>query len=376
MRWAPFAAAAAALLRVEGFVCTMTSQMSKPTLLDMPVSNAGARVRYIIYEKGLEQEVDIVPPSEFGGLKSEEYLKINPQGKMPAFIDGDMTFGESDVIARHLLDKYADVGPSFTAPTLQERTRANAIARQHDVYIMTITGCMYKAAPPFGVHARRLDALADLRKQLDVLEDMACSSGPFLAGADLSLADAACFPTLVFCKYMLPKFGWAEGEILGPKLTRWWQLVCASKTGARVKEEIEGALRPWDERGRWDTILHAGARDAAPETIFDRILRKEIPSTVVHEDAYVLAFRDINPVAPSHVLIIPKVREGLTQLRFATADHAFVLGKMLEAAAKIAADEKLEGFRLVINDGPKGGQEVYHLHMHLIGGRTMKWPPG
>jgi diadenosine tetraphosphate (Ap4A) HIT family hydrolase len=62
------------------------------------------------------------------------------------------------------------------------------------------------------------------------------------------------------------------------------------------------------EKGRWDTILHAGARDTAPETIFDRILRKEIPSTVVYEDEWVLAFRDINPAAPTHVLIIPKVR--------------------------------------------------------------------
>eukprot|EP01018_Ginkgo_biloba_P038032 Gb_17265 [translate_table: standard] len=119
---------------------------------------------------------------------------------------------------------------------------------------------------------------------------------------------------------------------------------------------------------------------ATPEdkpTIFDKILQKEIPSTVVYEDDQVLAFRDIAPQAPTHIIIIPKVKDGLTGLSKAEERHQDILGHLLYTAKVIAQQEGLsEGFRIVINDGPSGCQSVYHLHIHLLGGRQMNWPPG
>lgn len=112
-------------------------------------------------------------------------------------------------------------------------------------------------------------------------------------------------------------------------------------------------------------------------TIFDKILQKEIPSTVVYEDEKVLSFRDIAPQAPTHIIIIPKVRDGLTGLSKAEERHEDILGHLLYTAKVIAKQEGLsDGFRIVINDGPTGCQSVYHLHIHLLGGRQMNWPPG
>ncbi|XP_021893302.1 14 kDa zinc-binding protein [Carica papaya] len=112
-------------------------------------------------------------------------------------------------------------------------------------------------------------------------------------------------------------------------------------------------------------------------TIFDKIINKEIPSTVVYEDDKVLAFRDISPQAPTHIIIIPKVRDGLTGLSKAEERHCEILGRLLCTAKLVAKQEGLDdGFRIVINDGPKGCQSVYHIHVHLLGGRQMNWPPG
>ncbi|KAK2971440.1 hypothetical protein RJ640_028478 [Escallonia rubra] len=121
----------------------------------------------------------------------------------------------------------------------------------------------------------------------------------------------------------------------------------------------------------------AADADRGAPTIFDKIIAKEIPSTVVYEDEKVLGFRDINPQAPVHVILIPKARDGLTQLSKAEARHEEILGHLLYAAKKVAEKEGiLDGFRVVINDGPTACQSVYHLHLHVLGGRQMKWPPG
>jgi len=113
------------------------------------------------------------------------------------------------------------------------------------------------------------------------------------------------------------------------------------------------------------------------ETIFSKIIRKEIPADIVFESDTILAFRDINPQAPVHILIIPKI-EISTILELVGKRHASLLGELYDAANKIAKDEGIaeDGFRLVFNCGNNGGQEVYHIHMHLLGGRRMKWPPG
>lgn len=134
-----------------------------------------------------------------------------------------------------------------------------------------------------------------------------------------------------------------------------------------------------DERARADAANaeRAAKSDDAPETIFDKILRREIPARVVFEDERVLAFHDVNPQAPVHILLIPKHRDGLTQLAHADERHEPILGHLLYAAKLVAQQQQLDsGFRIVINDGLDGCQSVFHLHVHLLGGRTLGWPPG
>jgi len=112
-------------------------------------------------------------------------------------------------------------------------------------------------------------------------------------------------------------------------------------------------------------------------TFFDKIVSKEIPAAIIHEDELCLAFRDINPQGPVHFLVIPKNKDGLNKLSSAEPRHKELLGHLLYTAAEVARKEGLaEGFRTVINDGVNGAQSVYHLHVHVIGGRQMAWPPG
>lgn len=111
------------------------------------------------------------------------------------------------------------------------------------------------------------------------------------------------------------------------------------------------------------------------DTIFAQIIRKEIPASIVYEDEEVMAFKDVNPQAPTHLLVIPK--QPIPQISKATAADQALLGKLLLTAQRVAAAAGLEkGYRLVINDGEEGGQTVYHLHIHVLGGRAMEWPPG
>lgn len=111
------------------------------------------------------------------------------------------------------------------------------------------------------------------------------------------------------------------------------------------------------------------------KTLFERIAAKEIPANLVYEDEHVIAFRDIHPQAPAHILIVP--RKPIPRIaEAAPADHA-VLGHLLLKAAEVAKLAGLtNGYRLVINNGPDGGESVPHLHCHILGGRAMSWPPG
>lgn len=111
-------------------------------------------------------------------------------------------------------------------------------------------------------------------------------------------------------------------------------------------------------------------------TIFSKIISRDIPADVVYEDEDVLAFRDIAPQAPTHILVIPK-REIATSNDIAEEDELLV-GHMVRVAALIARNEGIaeQGYRLAINCNHDGGQAVYHLHIHLLGGRSMAWPPG
>ena len=112
------------------------------------------------------------------------------------------------------------------------------------------------------------------------------------------------------------------------------------------------------------------------DTIFGKIIRREIPADIVYEDDDMLAFRDVTPQAPVHILIVPK--RPLANLLDAQPGDTLLLGQLLQAAAHVARTLGLDetGFRVVVNSGPDAGQSVDHLHLHLLGGRPLLWPPG
>lgn len=111
------------------------------------------------------------------------------------------------------------------------------------------------------------------------------------------------------------------------------------------------------------------------ETIFAKIIRREIPADIVYEDDKCLAFRDVNPQAPVHILVIPK--QPIARLIDAVDDDQSLLGHLLLSANKIALEQGIEeAFRLVVNNGADVGQSVFHLHLHILAGRSFTWPPG
>ncbi|XP_053948083.1 adenosine 5'-monophosphoramidase HINT1 isoform X2 [Anastrepha ludens] len=122
-------------------------------------------------------------------------------------------------------------------------------------------------------------------------------------------------------------------------------------------------------------VEKAQTASAADDTIFGKILRKEIPCNFIHEDEKCVAFHDINGQAPTHFLVIP--RKPIAQLSLATGDDKELLGHLMLVGAKVAKELGLDkGYRVVINNGQHGAQSVYHLHLHFLGGRQMQWPPG
>jgi histidine triad (HIT) family protein len=111
------------------------------------------------------------------------------------------------------------------------------------------------------------------------------------------------------------------------------------------------------------------------KTLFEKIIDRELPATIVHEDEHCVAFKDINPGAPVHLLIVP--RKPIPKLSDATAQDQQLLGHLLLTASRLA--ESLgcgDAFRVAINNGAGAGQSVFHLHLHVLGGRPLKWPPG
>lgn len=117
-------------------------------------------------------------------------------------------------------------------------------------------------------------------------------------------------------------------------------------------------------------------QERSSETVFGAIVRGEIPADIVYEDEQCIAFRDLNPQAPTHVLVIPRV--GISGLQEADRAQASLLGHLLQAAQIVARQEGLEedGWRVVVNVGEDAGQTVAHLHLHVLGGRALSWPPG
>jgi|SRR5688572_5326100 len=111
-------------------------------------------------------------------------------------------------------------------------------------------------------------------------------------------------------------------------------------------------------------------------TLFERIIARQIPAEIIYEDDLVLAFRDITPQAPTHILVVPK--KPIARIAEASSDDHALLGHLLLKAAQVADQAGLKegGYRLVVNNGRNGGESVPHLHCHILGGRQMAWPPG
>ena len=111
------------------------------------------------------------------------------------------------------------------------------------------------------------------------------------------------------------------------------------------------------------------------KTLFQKICDREIPAAIVHEDEHCVAFKDVNPTAPTHLLVVP--RKPIARLCDAQTEDQALLGHLMLVANKVAADAGYgDAFRLVINNGAAAGQSVFHLHLHVIAGRPLKWPPG
>lgn len=111
------------------------------------------------------------------------------------------------------------------------------------------------------------------------------------------------------------------------------------------------------------------------DTIFGKIIKREIPADIIYEDDLSLAFKDVNPQAPTHILVIPK--KPIPKLDEATSEDLSLLGHLLLTVKKVAQQAGLSnGYRVVINNGNDGGQTVYHLHLHILGDRPLSWPPG
>lgn len=245
----------------------MQMQRESIKLFDVPVSNHGARVRMIARAKNIN--LQIIPPSDIGGLKSESYLKLNPQGKMPLLVTTEgYAIAESDTIAKYLLAQYADAEPSFVPSDIMEMTLSEQIVRAHDIYITPIQACMYRApGSVFSTHGTdRKAALKDLKNQLTNIELQVdtfrklrpqSASGPFLCGREISVADVTLFPTLIFCTFMLPQFfGWQEGEFMGPHLSVWYKHMSEKEPlGQEVHAEMLVALDGWKKAGRFDAIM-------------------------------------------------------------------------------------------------------------------------
>lgn len=115
--------------------------------------------------------------------------------------------------------------------------------------------------------------------------------------------------------------------------------------------------------------------DASEPTIFQKILDGDIPADIVHEDEQCIAFHDVNPQAPTHILVIP--RKPIPTLDDIAPEDEALVGHLFRVASQVARDAGLDtGYRTVVNCGDDGQQTVYHLHVHVLGGRTMQWPPG
>ncbi|XP_064293778.1 adenosine 5'-monophosphoramidase HINT2 [Phalacrocorax carbo] len=157
-------------------------------------------------------------------------------------------------------------------------------------------------------------------------------------------------------------------------LARGW----AARGAPRVRQRCMAAGGRQDDRGEVGKAQRAEAAGedvSAQPTIFSKIIARSVPATILYEDDKCLVFRDVAPQAPVHFLVIPK--RPIPRISRVGPQDTELLGHLLVVAARIAQEEGLDnGYRVVINDGKHGAQSVYHLHLHVLGGRQLGWPPG
>ena len=188
----------------------------------------------------------------------------------------------------------------------------------------------------------------------------------------------------------IPSFTLGSGREWRRRSPLWWvrcwltMLLCAlpALRAATLLTYLPAARCVQTARRGCTSIMSevTKAQKAAPtpsgDTIFGKIIRKEIPAKIIYEDDECLAFHDVSPQAPTHALLIPK-SPHLTMIQDAKDSDAALLGSLMVKATKVAETLGLgNGYRLVINNGKDGAQSVYHLHIHILGGRQMTWPPG
>ena len=243
-----------------------SSTPARATLVGVPFGNNPTRVRMLIYHKGIEADFDMKTPADYGGLTTEAYRAMNPQGKIPVLIlDSGRALYEARVIMGYILDVYADRGPVMTPPTAELRALGQQIIAVHDMYIASpnasdpsVTssqGCAYKSVEQIDAPSRSLK-LIEVAKQLMVLEGLI--TGPYAVGDDPSEADMTLYPTIgVLLPYIFGRaFGWPclLSPAEHPKLTAWLATVEELPAAKRVKAEMLPGLEGWETSGRFDPI--------------------------------------------------------------------------------------------------------------------------
>lgn len=220
------------------------------TLFGVPVSNYTARCRYIIYRKGLGDMVKIQSPQDVGGLKSEQFLKFNPLGKIPVLLigDGKDALFESSVICEFIAESFQHVGPSFIPSSAEIRARARTIVTLLDTYMSVLHPYMYKR----NVEGPREEGVAKMGAVFDAIEHAMHDKGPYAIGDCLSIADACLWGNFPFYDFMLPTFFNVNLLEERPKLTRWYNMMAnESQASKDVYNEVFTGLQGWWDNERW-----------------------------------------------------------------------------------------------------------------------------
>eukprot|EP00747_Dinoflagellata_sp_TGD_P168618 gnl/TRDRNA2_/TRDRNA2_195434_c0_seq1.p1 gnl/TRDRNA2_/TRDRNA2_195434_c0~~gnl/TRDRNA2_/TRDRNA2_195434_c0_seq1.p1 ORF type:complete len:256 (+),score=41.41 gnl/TRDRNA2_/TRDRNA2_195434_c0_seq1:112-879(+) len=236
----------------------------KDTLIYLATNNC-ARIAIFIKLNKLESEIEFKSPKDYGGLKSPEFLAINPQGKFPCFIsrDGNFQLFEAQVILDYLVQKYAQAALPPKSPSPEHHAKVRLLIQVHDIYIASANctqpgyfatqGCLYKGE--MGLADRSAKSL-ELKKQLGVIASLADSGGPYLCGTNMSLADIVLYPTFIFIMECASvSLGWPETGVVPELLAKWFAFLDKQGTFAEIGESVRGFCKSaFHDSGRLQEI--------------------------------------------------------------------------------------------------------------------------